>query len=181
MKFTDKVVEQYQDMIYSIAWAYTDDPVLHKDLAQEGFIGLRKACEQYNPDRAKFSTYAYRKAQAQMQQYLNYKNATVHIPIKRKDAGKVYCVSLDGGPACDVWDNEHTNPLEELIHCDQQQRSRAECASKLQIIEEHMSGLLIDHYYGGVSVTRLAEMHNDTRENIRQAIQEGLQELRELV
>ena len=81
MEFNDATVRQYERMIANIAWTYTNNPTLHQDLMQEGFIGLRMACEQYTAGKASFTTYAHSRARSKMQQYLRYKNSVVHIPF----------------------------------------------------------------------------------------------------
>lgn len=84
MEFTHAVYEQYRRMVCAIAWRYTNDPQLHEDLAQQGMIGLHKACRSFRPTMAGFSTYVYTKVHGEIRQYLHYKCATVHIPISRK-------------------------------------------------------------------------------------------------
>lgn len=85
MEFTDAIHDQYKNMVYSVAWNYTNDPILWNDLTQEGMIGLNKACLQYDLNcGVKFSTYAWQKIQGQIIQYLQYNVDVVHIPKSHK-------------------------------------------------------------------------------------------------
>jgi len=96
MEFNEQVVEQFTKMVANIAWYYTEDPTLHKDLMQEGFLGLMKACEKFDESRACFSTYAHLRIRRQMQYYLQYKNQLVHIPVAHKETHNCIELELDG-------------------------------------------------------------------------------------
>ena len=96
MEFNDATVRQYERMIANIAWTYTNNPTLHQDLMQEGFIGLRMASEQYTAGKASFTTYAHIKVRRQIQYYMQYRNDLVHIPMAHKDTKCCIPLQIDG-------------------------------------------------------------------------------------
>ena len=93
MIFDDSVVRKYEKMVAGIAWTFTNDPNLHLDLMQEGYIGLMKACEQYRAGKSSFTTYAHIKIRRQIQYYCEYKVDLVHIPIAHKK--RLQCITLE--------------------------------------------------------------------------------------
>lgn len=44
----------------SIALKFTKDPDILEDLTQEGYLGLLRASEKFDPSKAKFTTFCYR-------------------------------------------------------------------------------------------------------------------------
>jgi len=162
MEFTDEIVKQFEAMIAGIAWFYTADPTTHKDLMQEAYEGLRKACEQYRPERGSFSTYAHIKARAEIQQYLNYDHRLVHYPIAHEH--KCNTVEMEGRDFRAACSFESMDDIDLLA-----------------VLDDHMSDIIREHFMEGVSVTKLAEQRRETRDSIRAKIEAGLNELREVV
>jgi len=175
MEFTDEIVKQFEAMIAGIAWFYTADPTTHKDLMQTGYAGLRKACEQYKPSKGGFSTYAHLKARSEMKTYMDYKHRLVHYPIAHefKYSGfEIYEFTQS---------HDETTFATRNKLCVQSCEKRVEMDDLLSTIDEHMPDIIREHFMEGVSVTKLAEQHRETRDSIRAKIEAGLNELREVV
>lgn len=73
------IVEQNMNLVYKIAWLfvgsfYRDKQNLRDeffaDIVNEGTIGLIKAIEAFNPDKAQFSTFAHKYIHGSIAQYL---------------------------------------------------------------------------------------------------------------
>ena len=162
MEFTDAIVKQYEAMVADIAWSYTQDHTLHKDLMQEGWIGMRKACLNFDESRGALSTYAYCKIRAQMQQYLNYKVSVVHIPIAQKESGEIYQLSID----------DH---LEYLHYEDDRE--------KMDVVKsiEARIGCILEDYIEKKSLQKVADEYLDSVNNIKEAIAENKQALRAIL
>lgn len=164
MEYTNEVVERYESMVALIARKYTDDPELIKDLMQEGFIGLGKACEAHDPEKSSFCTYAYIKIWAQMQRYFNTKHAIVRVPrTKMKEILHTYLEM--GGHDAEAVSTHRRVQKEEIWNR----------------IEEHMPSVVYDYYIKGKSLTKLSKEYRDTTDNIKIRIDKGIQYLRSVL
>lgn len=58
-KAVNRLVEAHQKLVQSCANIFSERGVQFQDLVQEGNIGLIKAAQRFDPQKASFSTYAY--------------------------------------------------------------------------------------------------------------------------
>ena len=79
------MILQYENLVYKIAQKFYGTE--REDLIQAGFLGLTKACKNFNPESGtRFSTYAYEYIYGEM-----YEAATGSKPIRiRKEAMRIY-------------------------------------------------------------------------------------------
>lgn len=79
------MILQYENLVYKVAQKFYG--VDREDLIQAGFLGLTKACKNFNPESGtKFSTYAYEYIYGEM-----YEAVTGSKPIRvRKDSMRLY-------------------------------------------------------------------------------------------
>lgn len=75
----NKIAEQNMNLVYKIAWLFVGSFYRDKknirdeffaDIVNEGTIGLIKAIETFNPDKAQFSTFAHKYIHGSIAQYL---------------------------------------------------------------------------------------------------------------
>lgn len=65
----------------------------YEDLISAGNIGLVRALKDYdlnNKSGATFNTYAYYWVRSKIQQYLNFDQALIHIPVRKRDKFKIF-------------------------------------------------------------------------------------------
>ena len=73
-------------LVFSIAYKFSHvQGIEFDDLISEGIIGLLKAAEKYNPDKAKFSTYATWWIKQTIFAYINDNNKTIRIPRHKQE------------------------------------------------------------------------------------------------
>ena len=169
MEFTDETVAKYQNMVAGLAWCYTVDQHLHKDLMQEGFLGLHRACEAFDPSRGvMFSTYAHGKIRSKMQQYIQYKVNVVHVP-KSKEDKPTY---LMWGDCAEYSEDEYEVDFE---HRD-----------LMSIIRADIPDVVYQHFVMEVSVAELSRRKFGKcdyrhRKKINEEIADGLADLRTIL
>jgi RNA polymerase sigma factor (sigma-70 family) len=77
---------QFEKMIYHLARKFTSNPIIFKDLVQEGYLGLHKAVEifdiQYNNQ---FSTFAYKYIEGYMRNFLTKNSRWQKIDLLTND------------------------------------------------------------------------------------------------
>lgn len=81
LELRDRIVQQFPNLVESIArrFANTGEPI--EDLIQEGYIGLLNAIDLYNPDKGtKFSTYATHFIVGQIKHYLRDRGKIIKLP-----------------------------------------------------------------------------------------------------
>lgn len=159
--FTEALCREYKQKVRSLALHYTTDHDLLKDLMQEGYIGLRKACDQYIDERGtSFSTYAHYKIRAEMQQYLRSSVAVVRYP-RYIPAEAIEDIDLHKNQ-CMVNSIDYTDLLDMLEELDDDERE-----------------YIIRHYIMGETQTSIAEDKGVSRVPIKARIDSALFKLRE--
>jgi len=105
LDFNEEVVLKYKLMVCRIGWQHTSDPTLHEDLVQEGMLGLKKACETFDPTLGVvFSTHAYNKVRGEIMRYINYKVKTVHVPVAKGETSSTTELTDESTHHCpDFW------------------------------------------------------------------------------
>lgn len=75
------VVRGFTKMVSRCAAPFTNLPdVERNDLLSEGFMGLLKALEDYNPDKARFSTIAMYEIRGAIQHFIRDRRTTIRVP-----------------------------------------------------------------------------------------------------
>jgi len=186
MKFTDDIVKQHKRMVGKLANGYVDKylskssaslrNLLREDLEQEGYIGLAFACDQYIEAKGTlFSTYAYSRIWARMQQYMNYKHNLVHVPIKEAATGhKVSYYHIDDASECCleklglITDEGNAELYEELY-------------LGLGVLDKTTANVLIDNACYGSSVSCIAREYGLTRREVERMIKDGLKQIKQIL
>lgn len=166
MQYDTDVIEQYRLMVCKLAWQYTRDAELHKDLCQEGQIGLRKACLSYNDDKgACFTTHAYIKIKGQIRQYLDYKVAIVHVPVG--NTAETYTVELN---------NEYDAPVKaKMPH-------GMDIMTAMRTLDDpDMEDALTEHYVMGTTKVELAEARGLNYQTLSARMNRALKRLRTIM
>lgn len=164
MEFTQSVYDDQKKMVFSLAWSFTNDPVLWKDLVQEGFIGLHKACEAYDEEKkVKFSTYAYQKIRGQISQYLNYNVDVVHIPIS-------HC------KRCVVTEIDYT-----IFDPDMPRDSYIDVVDALEQLDDQSRELIHMVYVKGMTKKQISQETGIHYETLKTIIRTAIQKMREIL
>ena len=81
MEIRDRIVEQFPNLVESVARRFVNTGEPLEDLIQEGYLGLLNAIDLYNPDRGtKFSTYATHFIIGQIKHYLRDRGKIIKVP-----------------------------------------------------------------------------------------------------
>lgn len=75
----DNLITDNMNLVYYVCHKNFPTFIHNEDIIQEGMIGLIKAAETYNPDKTKFSTYAYRCILNSMNNYLAKERCDVEL------------------------------------------------------------------------------------------------------
>ncbi|MBW4083589.1 sigma-70 family RNA polymerase sigma factor [Paenibacillus sp. S150] len=95
-------IQQNKGLVYDLAYKHrrkTRLPVEVDDLIQEGFIGLIKAYNYYDPSKGEFSTLAYPIIRNEMMMYMRDRLPSVKPPSRIYDLiGRILKYQLDNSP-----------------------------------------------------------------------------------
>ncbi len=81
LEIRDRIVEQFPNLVESVARRFVNTGEPLEDLIQEGYLGLLNAIDLYNPDKGtKFSTYATHFIIGQIKHYLRDRGKIIKIP-----------------------------------------------------------------------------------------------------
>lgn len=81
LSLRERIVEQFSNLVESVARRFVNTGEPLEDLIQEGYIGLLNAVELYNPQRGtKFSTYATHFIIGQIKHYLRDRGKIIKVP-----------------------------------------------------------------------------------------------------
>lgn len=81
MKEKEQAYLAAEDMIWNVAWTYSNRGLSIDDLFQYGALGFMKACNRFNKGLGiKVTTYAYPFVKYEMLEALNLNNNFIHIP-----------------------------------------------------------------------------------------------------
>ena len=70
----EMIIERFYPMVVKIASNYYAPWTEHSDIVQSGLVGLMKAVYYYNPEKSKFSTFAWRSIDSEIKSFLTYLN-----------------------------------------------------------------------------------------------------------
>ena len=182
IEFTQEIHDKYSAMLKKLAWFYTDDTVLFADLMQEGWIGVHLACDQYTPIfGATLTTYVYQRARAKMQQYMNYRIATVHVPIAKKEEYKGHVVTIHAEPQEHTWSKFAPEQwVEAFIDSKRADDLKKEAIQKVGLALEQVDDeqLLRRRFVEGESVASLTTEYGVNRDTINERIEMALAQAR---
>lgn len=83
-----KIVEQYKNLVESLARRFSRGRGLHEDLVQVGMIGLLAAIRRYDPAYGKsFESFAIPTIVGEIKRFLRDKTWSVHVPRRIKELG----------------------------------------------------------------------------------------------
>ena len=93
-ELTDRILKQYENLVYHIAHKYSPGRESFEDLVQVGMIGLVQAIRRFDVDRGwRFSTYAYQTIRGEIQRYFRDKSWAMSVPRQIKEQSlKVFAV-----------------------------------------------------------------------------------------
>jgi len=84
----ERIVAMHERLVYSVARKYLNSGEPLEDLIQEGFIGLLRAIDLFDPSYgARFSTYATHKIAGAIKHYLRDRTRMIHRPAWIQDLG----------------------------------------------------------------------------------------------
>ncbi|MGQ9524212.1 MAG: sigma-70 family RNA polymerase sigma factor [Armatimonadota bacterium] len=84
----ERIVAMHERLVYSVARKYVNSGEPLEDLIQEGFVGLLRAIDLYDPSfGARFSTYATHKISGAIKHYLRDRARMIHRPAWVQDLG----------------------------------------------------------------------------------------------
>lgn len=84
----ERIVAMHERLVYSVARKFLSSGEPLEDLIQEGFIGLLRAIELFDPSYgARFSTYATHKIAGAIKHYLRDRTRMIHRPAWIQDLG----------------------------------------------------------------------------------------------
>jgi len=114
-----ELYQQFSDnepLIYFTIKLFYPDLLYNEDIRQVGAIGLWKACNNYNPDKGTFSTYAVDVIHRQIQRYyfLNYRRITAKDCTFISLDDKTHSKDEETDIANIIPDREATHKLEEI-------------------------------------------------------------------
>lgn len=79
----DTLITTHMRLCYGIAFGYSRNPTIVKDLAQEGVFGIRKAAKGFDPSKeVRFSTWATRWIRNEIRNALSRLEVVVDVPAK---------------------------------------------------------------------------------------------------
>jgi len=167
VEFNDEVVEKLEGMVVSLARYYAGkDYALEMDLMQEGWAGVRKACDQYRDDKgASLKTYAHGKARRQMTAYLQHQHRVISAPRREAESSMLICIDQfynDYEPAFMAYD--WTNQID--------------LTTALGTLDELTRTLVTEHIGKGVLIIHLAAVHGMCRNRVSRIIKKGIEQLR---
>lgn len=89
-----RILDQYVNMVYYIAHRYATERDGFDDLTQVGMLGLLNAIQRFEPERGwRFTTFAYRYIQGEVQRHFRDKSWSIYVPRKLKERSlKVFSV-----------------------------------------------------------------------------------------
>ncbi|MGG1572679.1 RNA polymerase sigma factor SigB [Fictibacillus sp. NRS-1165] len=83
-----KLVQQYQDLVHSLARKFSKGKSIHDDLVQVGMIGLLAALRRYDPDFGRsFESFAVPTIIGEIKRFIRDKTWSVHVPRRIKELG----------------------------------------------------------------------------------------------
>lgn len=83
-----KIVDQYKNLVESLARKFSKGRGLHEDLVQVGMIGLLAAIRRYNPEYGKsFESFAIPTIIGEIKRFIRDKTWSVHVPRRIKELG----------------------------------------------------------------------------------------------
>jgi RNA polymerase sigma-B factor len=83
-----KLVEQYNDLVQSLARKYSKGKSIHEDLVQVGMIGLLAAIRRYDASFGKsFESFAVPTIIGEIKRFIRDKTWSVHVPRRIKELG----------------------------------------------------------------------------------------------
>lgn len=85
---TDALVRKYEPLIHSVIAKKLPDHLGDDDLVQVGRIELWKSAKRYDPDKGKFTTYAFKAIYHAMLDELKKRKAGVSLNIRVKDGSE---------------------------------------------------------------------------------------------
>lgn len=78
----DTLVTRNEGLAHWVAYRYRTFGIPHKDLVQEGMIGLMTAAKRFNPSRGnKFSTYAFHEVRKEINEHVMHKGRLIRLPV----------------------------------------------------------------------------------------------------
>lgn len=81
LEIRERIVEQFPNLVESVARRFVNTGEPLEDLIQEGYLGLLNAIDLYNPDKGtKFSTYATHFIIGQIKHYLRDRGKIIKVP-----------------------------------------------------------------------------------------------------
>lgn len=80
------LVEQYKDLVHSLARKFSKGRDMHEDLVQVGMIGLLASCRRFDPSFARsFESFAVPTIIGEIKRFIRDKTWSVHVPRRIKE------------------------------------------------------------------------------------------------
>jgi RNA polymerase sigma-B factor len=83
-----KLVEEYKDLVHSLARKFSKGKSMHDDLVQVGMIGLLAALRRFDPEVGRtFESFAIPTIIGEIKRFIRDKTWSVHVPRRIKELG----------------------------------------------------------------------------------------------
>jgi RNA polymerase sigma factor (sigma-70 family) len=175
-------VQDHQGIVHKVARrfrSFCNRGLEYVDLVQAGNIGLMRAIEKFDPERAKFSTFAYWWVWHFIVREIQNGGRTVRIPVwvyeqSRRDGVDLPAptVSLDtpitageDGVLSDLIQGDSIDPLEQL----ENDERRVYVEQQLAALTDQRQGEIIRRrFYGDQTLTEISKEQGVSRQRVRQ-------------
>ena len=161
------LINRYRDMVRHIAKRYFLFDYENEDFVQEGTVGLYRAIRDYDPNKGKFSVYAWRCIERQIQTVITRGNS-----LKRRIPKDMVLLSIDEKQESGEWESmaptdEGQDPASITITNETIEQFRFELMQQLSPVERDVfTFLAMDYDY-----TQIAKKLNKDKKSIDNAIQ----------
>lgn len=89
VKDREELIQSHMTMVKGLVYRYAPAHPQYEDLISEGYQALIKAVDTYKPG-SNFMTWAHTLVKNKIFEYINYKAATIHVPVKRNGEEQPY-------------------------------------------------------------------------------------------
>jgi RNA polymerase sigma factor (sigma-70 family) len=186
----EAVIKQFHDLVGHVLKKFVRPGIECEDLVQEGFYGLLKAYDRYEPDRGvSFLTYAYPWVYTAMQTHVEAFSGPVHLSHSSCNKLRQHQRGLSPKvTACqtanDIHYGDNNDPFEDLAHSIENIENVYKKIDSQIVYEAIMflplthQRILLSYFFGDKNFASLTEEIGLTKQRIHQIYKEAIVMLR---